>query len=139
MPIDDPYLFDDTIVASGIKSWRQKRGLTMEQLSALTKAIDPAALGVSRVSLSRYENGDSLPGLRELRLISFAIRCPLSLLIYRERIDPMSSYKIELEMRITDTFMGSVSADGLLKESSEQTPETDAQYLELLERIKTVQ
>lgn len=138
MAIDDPDFFDDKLVAESLKNSRQKRDLTLEQLSNLTKKIDPTGAGISRVSLSRYENGDSLPGLRELRLISFATRRPLSVLVYRERIDPMSSYKLELEMRITDTVMGSVTADGVIKQTEEQSPEQDEDYLRLLDEVKKV-
>lgn len=91
---------------------------------------------MSRVALSRYENGASLPGLRELRLISFATRRPLAFLFYGERTDPMSSYRLELEMRITDIVMGQVDAQGLIKEVSEQVPEDDA-FKALLENVKT--
>jgi transcriptional regulator with XRE-family HTH domain len=139
MAIDDPDYFDDQIVAGSLKNSRQKRDLTLEQLSNLTKKIDPTGAGISRMSLSRYENGDSLPGLRELRLISFATRIPLSTLVYRERIDPMSAYKLELEMRITDTVMGSVTADGVIKQTAEQSPESDEAYLQLLVEVKQSQ
>lgn len=136
MALNDHFYFDDTLIAEALKSARQRHKLTLEQLSSLTKKIDPSGMGISRVSLSRYENGDSLPGLRELRLISFATRRPLSLLVYHERVDPMSSYKLELEMRIVDCFMGEVSADGLIKQTEEQSPEEDADYLRMLDEIK---
>lgn len=135
MPIDPAYLFDDTKVASYLKSARSHHDLTLEQLSRLTKEIDPAGAGVSRVALSRYENGASLPGLRELRLISFATRRPLALLFYGERTDPMSSYRLELEMRITDVVMGQVDAQGLIKEVAEQDPE-DENFKSLVESVK---
>ncbi|CAN7253672.1 helix-turn-helix domain-containing protein [Acidovorax sp. LjRoot74] len=135
MPIDSAHLFDDTKVASYLKHARAHHDLTLEQLSRLTKEIDPAGTGVSRVALSRYENGASLPGLRELRLISFATRRPLALLFYGERTDPMSSYRLELEMRITDIVMGQVDAQGLIKEVAEQAPD-DETYKALLERVK---
>lgn len=136
MPIDPAHLFDDTKVVSYLKSARAHHDLTLEQLSRLTKEIDPAGAGVSRVALSRYENGASLPGLRELRLISFATRRPLAFLFYGERTDPMSSYRLELEMRITDVVMGQVDAQGLIKEVAEQDPEDDT-YKALIESIKT--
>jgi len=136
MPIDASHYFRDHSVASYLKSARSHHDLTLEQLSKLTKEIDPAGVGVSRVALSRYENGASLPGLRELRLISFATRRPLAFLFYGERTDPMSSYRMELEMRITDTVMGQIDAQGLIKEVNEQNPESEA-YAALLNRVKT--
>ena len=136
MPIDPAHLFDDTKVASYLKSARAHHDLTLEQLSKLTKEIDPAGAGVSRVALSRYENGASLPGLRELRLISLATRRPLAFLFYGARTDPRSSYRLELEMRITDIVMGQVDAQGLIKEVSEQAPESES-YKALLESVKS--
>ena len=136
MAIDDPGLFDDAAVSRRLKTARQTRELTLEQLSALTKEVDPSGTGVSRVALSRYENGSSLPGLRELRLISFAVRFPLSTLIYGERTDPMSSYRLELEMRIMEVVVDLVTAEGLVKGGTEQAPAQDESYLSLLKQVK---
>lgn len=136
MAIDDSYFFEDADFARRLKTHRQTRELTLDQLSALTKGVDPAGNGVSRVALSRYENGASLPGLRELRLISFSLRRPLSSLIYGERIDPMSAYKLELEMRIRDAVLDSVMAEGLIKETFDQAPEEDEKYQKLLDEVR---
>lgn len=51
----------------------------------------------------------------------------------------MSAYKLELEMRITDTVMGSVTADGVIKQTAEQSPESDEAYLQLLVEVKQSQ
>jgi hypothetical protein len=83
------------------------------------------------------KNGDSLPGLRELRLLSFAVRRSLSSLVYRDRIDPMSSYKLELDMRITDTVMGMTLAEGVIKHTAEQNPEEDENYQKMLAEVKS--
>lgn len=135
MAIDDSEYFDDDGFARHLKSARQRHDLTLEQLSRLTKEVDPTGTGISRVALSRYENGASLPGLRELRLISFATRRPLAFLFYGERTDPMSSYRLELEMRIIDTVMGQVDAKGLIQEVNEQDPDDD-RFKMLLEAVK---
>ena len=47
----------------------------------------------------------------------------------------MSSYRLELEMRITDIVMGQVDAQGLIKEVSEQTPD-DETFKALLQSVK---
>lgn len=135
MAIDDRFLFSDDNFSSTMKNYRQRRELTHEQLSRLTKAIDPAGQGVSRVALSRYETGTSQPGLRELRLIALALRVSLSLLVYRERTDPMLPYKLDLEMRITDMVMDLVMADGLIKDGLENEP-VSPEYLALVEKAK---
>lgn len=135
MPIDPNarHYFKD--VASYLNSAREHHDLTLEQLSQLTKEVDPEGRGVSRVALSRYENGASEPGLRELRLISWATRRPLAFLLYGQYVDPMSSYTLELEMRITDVVMGSLSAEGLIKERDTQEPENE-HFKEALRRVK---
>lgn len=135
MTIDSNAYFDDTFIALFLKSSRQRFDLTLEQLSRLTKEIDPSGVGISRVALSRYENGSSLPGLRELRLLSFALRRPLSLLAYGEQTDPMSTYRIELEMRIMEVVNDHLTAEGLIKGDQSQNPESE-QFKALLETIK---
>lgn len=136
MAIDQAFNFDNSIVASTLKRARQKRGLTLDELSMLTKEIDPLEEGVSRVALSRYENGASLPGLRELRLLSFALRYPLSYLVYDEHMDPMLNYKTSLEMRLTDMAFDTVLADGVIKDTWENEPDKDEAYLKLLQSVK---
>lgn len=135
MTIDSPHFFDDSLLVEILKSSRQGRKLTLEQLSRLTKEIDPAGTGVSRVALSRYENGSSLPGLRELRLLSFALRKPLSILAYGEHTDPMSSYRIEFEMRVSELVNQHLGAEGLIKGEDQQEPESP-EYKALLELIR---
>ena len=135
MAIDDRFFFDPENVPSAMKTRRQKLGLTHEQLSRLTKAIDLKAEGVSRVALSRYETGASLPGLRELRLIALSLRCPLSQLVYGEMTDPMLRYRLALEMRITETVMGAISAAGVIKDDLDNDPESPA-YRSLIEQAR---
>ena len=135
MAIDSHFYFDDSHFTSLLKAARQGRDLTLEQLSRLTKEIDPLGAGISRVALSRYENGSSLPGLRELRLLSFAFRRSLSHLVYGEPTDPMSSYRIELEMRIMEVVNNHLAAEGLIKGEDHQEPESP-EYKQLLETVK---
>ena len=118
-----------------MRSRRDAFELTHEQLSQLTKAIDPKGEGVSRVALSRYETGAALPGLRELRLIALALRRPLSSFVYGVRSDPMFPYKLSLEMRIMDMVMGQVTAEGLIKNEDENEP-VSPEFLALVEQVK---
>lgn len=118
-----------------MKSRRDRLELTHEQLSQLTKTIDPKEEGVSRVALSRYETGASQPGLRELRLIALALRCPLASLVYGERNDPMLRYRLSLEMRIMDMVMGEVTAEGLIKQVDDNDP-MSPEFLALVDQVK---
>lgn len=136
MPIDSPHLFDNDSFRHIVKARRQGHELTTEQLSQLTKLIDPSGEGVSRVALSRYETGASLPGLRELRLIALSLRLPLSRLVYGgEDSDPMTSYRIELEMRIMEVVNNMMGAEGIIKDAMENDPEGD-DYKALLKQVK---
>ena len=135
MAIDPSHFFASDNVTSGMKDRRHSLELTHEQLSQLTKAIDPASEGVSRVALSRYETGASQPGLRELRLIALALRCPLSLLVYGEPTDPMLRYRLALEMRIMEMVNDMVTAEGLVKNEDSNDPERPA-FKALLEQVK---
>jgi len=135
MAIDASYLFDNSFFTEAMKMARRGGDLTLDELSALTKEIDPLGVGISRVALSRYETGASLPGLRELRLLSFALRKPLSFLVYQDGTDPMSTYKLELELRIMETVNDILAADGFYKETNENAPKSDA-YLALVEKVK---
>lgn len=61
---------DKTEVGRRIKQQRERHGWTLDELSQATKQIDPQLQGVSKVSISRYENADSYPGYREIKLIA---------------------------------------------------------------------
>ena len=135
MAIDSNHYFNDIVIAAILKSSRQRFDLTLEQLSRLTKEIDPTGNGISRVALSRYENGSSLPGLRELRLLSFSLRQPLAALAYGYHTDPMSNYRIELEMRIMEVVNEHLEADGLIKGELRQNPDNE-KFKALIETVK---
>lgn len=83
-----------------LRDQRQGLRLTLDGMSRLTKLVDDAGAGVSRVALSRYENGDSMPGLRELKLISKALRLPLSSLVYGDSDDPMNFLPPSIELAL---------------------------------------
>lgn len=135
MAIDPPRFFSPDNVMSGMKDRRHSFDLTHEQLSQLTKAVDPTSEGVSRVALSRYETGASQPGVRELRLISLALRLPLSMLVYGEPTDPMLKYRLALEMRIMEVVNNMVTAEGLVKDEDSNDPERP-EFKALLEQVK---
>lgn len=53
-----------------LKGLRENFSWTLSEISQATKQIDPEKEGVSKVSISRYENGDSFPGYREIKLLA---------------------------------------------------------------------
>jgi transcriptional regulator with XRE-family HTH domain len=61
-----------------MKEARQQLGLSVEALSRLCKSYDRhEAKGISPPTLGRYESGDTLPSLRELRLLADALAVPV--------------------------------------------------------------
>lgn len=73
-----------------IREIREKKGLTQEALSILTKypQIDPEGRGLSRPSIVGYEQGKNLPDARGLRLLSTALEVTPSWLVLGKYDDP---------------------------------------------------
>lgn len=82
---------------SRIRRQRTQYHLTLDELSELTKLADPDGMGVSKVAISRYENADSLPGYRELKLLSHALGVPVSTFFYEESEDPFGVVRPTME------------------------------------------
>lgn len=60
-------------IGDRIRDAREKRGLSQEGLSRLTKAFDIERQGISRTVLTGYEKGKFKPGTRELRILYQAL------------------------------------------------------------------
>jgi transcriptional regulator with XRE-family HTH domain len=75
-----------------IKHIRKSLTLNIEVLSRLTKEYDTSGSGLSPSSISRYETGDGLPGVREFRLLCESLGVPAHWLLYGnfpdESVDP---------------------------------------------------
>lgn len=56
--------------------------LSLEAFSRLTKDYDSQGAGLSTTSISRYETGDTLPGIRETRLLCESLEVPVTWLMY---------------------------------------------------------
>lgn len=133
-----PEYLDDMSAAAfseRLKRTRQGNGLTLDALSLVTKGVDPEGKGISRVSLSRYETGTS-PGLRELRLLSLALRRTLAWLVYGDDEDPMSpaASVMAFEDLISQVVLDVLAAKGLAER--EPSPRYHPAYTQLLEEAK---
>lgn len=120
-----------------LKMLRQETGLTLEALSLVTKGVDPEGKGISRVSLSRYETG-SEPGLRELKILSWAYRKPIAYLVYGYLRDPLAddqrdTLELILEDMICDTVNVMLERKGLIEP---RLSDEDQQYAQLIEAAK---
>lgn len=67
---------------------RNDLGLSVEGLARLSREYDSFGSGLSPTSISRYETGESLPGLREFRLLCEALDVPLTWLLYGDPTEP---------------------------------------------------
>ena len=80
-----------------LRKLRSTYGWTLGELSQRTQQIDNDGTGVSKVSISRYENADSLPGFREIKLLCLALGVPVNTLFYGEELDPYSPFDVSLD------------------------------------------
>lgn len=126
---------------NNLRRLRQNLDLTLDAMSRLTKLVDPAGVGISRVALSRYENGDSLPGLRELKILSHSTRFPLASIVYGHPYDPMDFTDEPLELLVEDFVSGIVNATlrhhGLIPQGEPEGIRMTKQYEALLEQARS--
>lgn len=110
--IDDAINPDKKALSLRLKGLREKFSWTLSELSQTTTQVDPLGDGVSKVSLSRYENGDSYPGYREIKLIAQAFGVSVSYLFYGDVPDPYGGSQ-ELSL---DEYLRSVIKEVLIEE-----------------------
>lgn len=110
---DDATNPDKKALATRLKGLREKFSWTLSELSQTTAQVDPMGDGISKVSISRYENGDSYPGYRELKLIAQAFGVSISYLFYGESPDPYGSKGGEISL---DAYLRNVIKEVLIEE-----------------------
>lgn len=108
---DDLPNADKLEVGRRIKQHRERHRWTLDELSQATKHVDPQQAGVSKVSISRYENADSYPGYREIKLIAQALGEPITHFFYGDRPDPFSGWHMSL-----DDYLRHIIKDVLIEE-----------------------
>jgi transcriptional regulator with XRE-family HTH domain len=107
----DPINPEKHALGRRLKGLRESFSWTLGELSQATKHIDPDKEGVSKVSISRYENGDSFPGYREIKLIAQAFGVSITFLFYGDAPDPYAGWEFSL-----DEYLRSVIKDVLIEE-----------------------
>ncbi len=80
--VADANVAPESLLGSRVRYVRNDLMLSVEALSRLTKEYDLAGGGLSPTSISRYESGEALPGLREFRLIAESLAVPVGWLLY---------------------------------------------------------
>ena len=108
---DDAVNPDKKALAMRLKGLREGLSWTLGELSQATKHIDPMSEGISKVSISRYENGDSYPGYREIKLLAQALGVSITFLFYGDVPDPYAGWEFSL-----DEYLRSVIKDVLIEE-----------------------
>lgn len=93
--------------------------MNIEWLSRLTKEYDSSGGGLSASSISRYETGEGLPGVREFRLLCEALDVPAHWLMYGclsdESPDPVESEVI----RALSALIASQTTDAQLRNKAQ--------------------
>jgi len=97
-------------VGERLRKLRLDFGWTLGQLSERTLQLDAESAGVSKVSISRYENGDSFPGYRELKLLAHALATPVAALFYGDELDPYTPFDLTV-----DEYLRKVVLDVLIE------------------------
>lgn len=102
-----------------IKHVRKVRTMNIEWLSRLTKEYDSSGGGISASSISRYETGEGLPGVREFRLLCEALDVPAHWLMYGclsdDSPDPVESEAI----RALTALIASKTTDDPLRNNAQ--------------------
>ena len=122
---------DKEDVGRRIKQARERHRWTLDELSQATKQIDPQQAGVSKVSISRYENADSYPGYREIKLIAQALGEPVTYFFYGERPDPYSGFSMSLDEYLRHIIKDVLIEEGILPGvaiADKEREKSDAMY-----------
>lgn len=120
-----------------LKGLRESIGWTLAELSQATKQMDPEKEGVSKVSISRYENGDSFPGYREIRLLAQAFGVSITFLFYGDMPDPYAGWEFSLDEYLRSVIRDTLIDEGLIEgESRAQREDKKSRALRLLNTMR---
>jgi transcriptional regulator with XRE-family HTH domain len=117
-----------------LKGLRENLSWTLAQISQATKQMDPEKEGVSKVSISRYENGDSFPGYREIRLLAQAFGVSITFLFYGDMPDPYAGWEFSLDEYLRSVIRDTLIEEGLIEgESRAQREDKKSRALSALQ------
>ncbi|MHA7599651.1 helix-turn-helix domain-containing protein [Alicycliphilus sp. T452] len=109
---------DKEALGSRLRKLREGISWTLGELSEVTKHLDPSGDGVSKVSISRYENGDSFPGYREIKLLAQAFAVPVASLFYGDVPDPYSGWDMSLDDYLRNVIRSVLIEEGVIEGES---------------------
>ncbi len=116
--IDDAINPEKHALGRRLKGLRESYTWTLSDLSFATKQVDPDKEGVSKVSISRYENGDSYPGYREIRLLAQAFGVSITFLFYGDVPDPYAGWEFSLDSYLRSVIMDVLIDEGVIEGES---------------------
>ena len=122
--IDDANNPEKQALGKRLRGLRDSFGWTLEEVSQATKQADPQNEGVSKVSISRYENGDSYPGYREIKLLSQALGSTVAFVFYGDMPDPYSGFELSLDEYFQNLIKDALIDHGLIKGVSSRQRQT---------------
>lgn len=109
---------DKEALGSRLRKLREGISWTLGELSEVTKHLDPSGDGVSKVSISRYENGDSFPGYREIKLLAQAFAVPVASFFYGDVPDPYSGWDMSLDDYLRSVIKSVLIEEGVIEGES---------------------
>lgn len=109
---------DKEALGSRLRKLREGISWTLGELSEVTKHLDPSGDGVSKVSISRYENGDSFPGYREIKLLAQAFAVPVASFFYGDVPDPYSGWDMSLDDYLRSVIKSVLIEEGVIEGAS---------------------
>jgi len=126
---------DKEALGDRLRKLREGLSWTLGDLSEVTKHIDPSGDGVSKVSISRYENGDSFPGYREIKLLAQSFAVPVASLFYGDVPDPYSNGELSLDDYLRGVIKSVLIEEGLVE--GESRYDREHKQMLLLRSIQT--
>lgn len=124
----------ESLLPQRIKHARTSLVLSIEALSRLTREYDHGGAGLSPTSISRYESGEALPGLREFRLIAESLDVPVEWLLYGAFEEKQKQQGFSTEERaLIHSFRNFV---GAMKDDAKVQNPTDTDWLHKQARME---
>lgn len=87
------------------------------------------------MSLSRYETGATFPGIREIKLLSRALRTEVSYFLYGHSDDPMNFMVPSIDNAIMEIVNQVLVAQKLVTPKGDMEP-MGVEFMSLVEQIK---
>ena len=132
-----PNMAPESLLGERTRYARNDLRLSVEALSRLTKDYDPDGTGLSPTSISRYESSESLPGIREFRILCESLDVPMTWLLYGDSTKPDDSPKLSQAERLVLIGLRMIAREGKDDSSVSMTEEikNDIKFSSRVEKL----